>query len=225
LYVGDEELPKTPPRIDSHNEYFLEQKNDKLLKKSIDELVRDPNNYFCYDGVKMLDLSLLRKVKHYRSEPKDIIDVDSIDEFLGKIEENNSKAILNPIDKDWYSNIEALYKEYEGKMPKVYFNAKLLVPTGTRQVLKKWQESIKSYTYGFNADDYFYNFELFQELGLKWEKVFLRQVTTTLKYYVHNEETVIMHRILFTAFVKDNPRAKSEKLESLLLKFIKENPL
>ena len=52
-------------KICSHNSY------EKFYKKSIDELVYNPDNYFYFNGIKFLKLEVLVEFKRNRNEIKD----------------------------------------------------------------------------------------------------------------------------------------------------------
>ena len=67
----------TPGKIDHHNDEFR-----KYSDMEIDDLVYNPNQHFYWHGVKFLTLTLLKKFKRARNEPKDINDIKLIDDYL-----------------------------------------------------------------------------------------------------------------------------------------------
>ncbi len=61
--------------------------NDKVKygNLSLAELIHDPRNYFYYNGIKFVSLSVVAKMKKLRNETKDIVDVELIDTHINTI--------------------------------------------------------------------------------------------------------------------------------------------
>ena len=70
------ELTDDKDLIHSHNNYGI-----GLYDVNYDEIIYNPNNHFYYNGVKFVSLDLLKKLKVKRNEPKDIIDIDTINKL------------------------------------------------------------------------------------------------------------------------------------------------
>lgn len=75
IHLGDSSIDCNNPDIGNHNSELAHHPCSK------DELILNPDNYFYYDGVKFVTLSVIRSMKASRDEPKDRIDVRLIDAF------------------------------------------------------------------------------------------------------------------------------------------------
>ena len=77
LYAGSPVVHGPDPLIACHNQEL------RHYGDTLDNLVLDPRNYFCLDGIKFLAIHLVRKMKLSRGEAKDFGDVHRIDALEG----------------------------------------------------------------------------------------------------------------------------------------------
>ena len=61
---------------DSHNQYI-----GKTYKLTLDEIINDPQYYLHYNGFKYVSLDVIKNMKIIRNEPKDIIDVELMNQI------------------------------------------------------------------------------------------------------------------------------------------------
>jgi hypothetical protein len=75
LYIGKQRSwEDLPDKIECHNDTLLLPSGLTLA-----DIVGDPNNYFWYMGVKFCTLDVVKKIKTFRGEKKDIYDVQALD--------------------------------------------------------------------------------------------------------------------------------------------------
>jgi len=219
LYDGkDYHLPQTPNKVDCHNNYFYEgMKYDKIFKISIDEIISNPKYYFYYEGFKIMSPSLIKQFKMYRNEPKDIKDVELINQYLNLVQLTNIKIIKTTIrDYKWYPMFDSILREKvdSGKFPKIYLNARLQI---TQEIKDKYKEWLKIMNISNEENDYdncFYTFELFQKLDISFEGVYFSFIECLIKQ-IHNErkyDFCIFLRMCLTTFVKYNHVKKNEDI-------------
>jgi len=67
----------TQDLIHSHNEYGVGR-----YQLDREDIIYNPNHYFYHRGIKFASLDVIRDLKAYRNEPKDVVDVDLIDSVL-----------------------------------------------------------------------------------------------------------------------------------------------
>ncbi len=180
-YDGELSLPCSG--FDDHFKYL------KYHKISSDELVCNPDNYFYYDGIKVLSLSALRRFKSNRGEyPKDRIDL----ELIKRISEKNFSLLLRDLRiffipflnmkvfnvsvKKFKVKLKAFLKQIlnsDGVTYKILIKIKKLM----KQIIGKASTSthdIRKRDYSYEGEVNYYGVKLFSPKNTSIVKRFLR---------------------------------------------------
>ena len=63
--------------VSCHNEEL------KYYRHSKEDIIFNPQNHFYYKGVKFASLDVVRAMKKFRNEEKDVVDVELINKLIG----------------------------------------------------------------------------------------------------------------------------------------------
>ena len=78
IQIGESLKDTNIHRIESHLPLHI----NWYSKYGISEIIYDPSLYFYYRGIKFASLEVIKNAKIIKSEPKDILDISLIDEYL-----------------------------------------------------------------------------------------------------------------------------------------------
>jgi hypothetical protein len=220
LFSGSEEtLIGLPDKVDCHNKYMIDCGFDTLLELKINEIISNPRHHFYFEGYKVMNPAYILKIKEFRNEPKDIIDVEYLKSHIDRIGFARDLNSTQKVAPDWYGNFDTLLKDKISNncVPPVYLNARFYMSERLHNLLAYWRKFVYPKEFRFDPKHYFYMFELFQELDFKSEGSFWlwRETTLGLKNVTQDSDAFLFQRICFTKYLLLN----NDNVQKCLLEF------
>jgi hypothetical protein len=167
---------------------------------------------------------VIRDIKAYRNEPKDVRDVELANSHLKLIESIRlSFQYQKGYDPVWYPKIDTFLrkKHEEGILPIIYLNARFSVSDRVKQWIKAWN-NFSQRKILFNESDFFFTFEFFRTLDYSLEKTLLQFISPFLENKTNEDKTDIyfLYRICFSDYMRNYTSENKERISQFNKKHV-----